>query len=573
MAGSKPGASALWYVPGFMMRIRGWKLAYGVGHFLNDICATVWFSYTLLFFQRVLCFPSSLAGIIVLTGQVADGISTVFVGLMADKEIQWAICRYGKRKVWHIIGTVCVICTFPLIFNKCMGCDDSPKLVQLWYFVAFVVVFQFGWASVQISHLSLIPSLTTNQRERTELNALRYGFTVTANILVYIVAWVVLGTVAADDSGGDGPNSTGNGTASANASSKAGNSTTSSGIGPSDAPHFKLIVLSTMGVGVVTSLLFHIFTKEPASPALEPAPTAGAGSLEPHQRPHPSTIREWLRRTEFWMLSIVYMSVRLYVNLSMTYITLYLHDYLKAPKTSVAIFPLIMYIGGFFGSVGIKLLNHQLGRRISLGIGAVLGIIACAGIFFGSGSVFEQYVVYGIAVILGMGGSIMLVTTLAATSDIIGTSVKGAFVYGALSFSDKLSNGLVVEIIQNIMSCTAENEDACGELYKYVLVVMCGGTSVLVLLIIVFYRSTALWHPREGGKNKRGALPDTSSRLSLTEKWESAGSRRVSAVSRRRASSIPEGVLFDGPLPALDLHSLHEDEGEATAAPDCTQHM
>ena len=53
-----------------IMRIRGWKLAYGVGHFLNDVCATVWFSYTLLFFQRVLCFPSSLAGIVVLTGQV-----------------------------------------------------------------------------------------------------------------------------------------------------------------------------------------------------------------------------------------------------------------------------------------------------------------------------------------------------------------------------------------------------------------------------------------------------------------------------------------------------------------------
>ncbi|XP_043197382.1 major facilitator superfamily domain-containing protein 12-like isoform X3 [Amphibalanus amphitrite] len=540
------------------MRIRGWKLAYGVGHFLNDVCATVWFSYTLLFFQRVLCFPSSLAGIVVLTGQVADGVSTVFVGLMADKDLQWAICRYGKRKLWHLLGTVCVIVTFPFIFNKCVGCDDAPKDVQLYYFVAFVIIFQFGWAAVQISHLSLIPSLTKNQRERTELNALRYGFTVTANILVYTVAWVVLGTAAtADADGGDPAADAANGTAVGNSTSGDG------GVGPSDAPQFRLIVLSTMAVGIVTTVVFHIFTKEPAStppppPAVQRSSTcpvpAGAA---PGARPEPATVGEWLKRTEFWMLSVIYMSVRLYVNLSMTYITLYLHDYLHAPKTSVAVFPLIMYIGGFFGSLGIKLLNHQLGRRISLGIGALLGIVSCLGIFFGEGEVYSSYLVYGVAVLLGMGGSIMLVTTLAATSDIIGTSVKGAFVYGALSFCDKLSNGAVVEIIQNIMSCTAENEKECGELYKYVLVVMCGGTSVVVLLIILFYRSTKLWHPREE-KHR------TTSRLSLTPSTrkfsEAAVSQARSSVCSRRESVIPEGVLFDGPLPALDLHDTPPDE-------------
>lgn len=497
-----------------MLRIRGWKLAYGVGHFLNDVCATVWFSYTLLFFQRVLCFPSSLAGIVVLTGQVADGLSTVFVGLMADKDLQWAICRYGKRKVWHLIGTVCVICTYPFIFNKCLGCSDTPKTTQVYYFVVFVIIFQFGWAAVQISHLSLIPSLTKSQRERTELNALRYGFTVTANILVYVVAWVVLGTAAQGDPDID-PDSTsgdnGNGTAKGNNTTPTGDG----GVGPDDAPQFRLIVLSTMAVGIVTTIIFHIFTKEPTSPALAPHEQDQV-VCDAQGRPEPTTVSEWLHRPEFWALSVIYMSVRLYVNLSMTYITLYLHDYLHAAKTSVAVFPLIMYVGGFFGSLGIKLLNHRLGRRISLGIGACFGIIASIGIFFGEGDVYSEYLVYGVAVLLGMGGSIMLVTSLAATSDIIGSSVKGAFVYGALSFCDKLSNGAVVEIIQNIMSCTAENEDACGELYKYVLVVMCGGTSVVVLLVIIFYRSTKLWHPREEDPlfgNPDAAEPNERSRL------------------------------------------------------------
>lgn len=43
----------------------------------------------------------------------------------------------------------------------------------------------------------------------------------------------------------------------------------------------------------------------------------------------------------------------------------------------------------------------------------------------------------------------MLITSLAITADLIGTHVEsGAFVYGAMSFTDKLSNGIAVFVIQ-----------------------------------------------------------------------------------------------------------------------------
>lgn len=70
-------------------------------------------------------------------------------------------------------GTFCVLCTFPFLFVKCIGCSHSSSWAQLIYYGAFVVIFQFGWASVQISHLALIPNLTADPSERTELNALR----------------------------------------------------------------------------------------------------------------------------------------------------------------------------------------------------------------------------------------------------------------------------------------------------------------------------------------------------------------------------------------------------------------
>lgn len=45
------------------------KAAYGVGHVFNDVCAAIWFSYTLLFLQEVLGMAPVLAGSMLLIGQ------------------------------------------------------------------------------------------------------------------------------------------------------------------------------------------------------------------------------------------------------------------------------------------------------------------------------------------------------------------------------------------------------------------------------------------------------------------------------------------------------------------------
>ena len=41
-----------------------------------------------------------------------------------------------------------------------VDCQDTDQRAQLVYYIAFVVIFQFGWAATQISHLSMIPVMT-----------------------------------------------------------------------------------------------------------------------------------------------------------------------------------------------------------------------------------------------------------------------------------------------------------------------------------------------------------------------------------------------------------------------------
>lgn len=167
------------------------RLSYAVGHFLNDLCASMWFTYLLLYLHSVRAYSSRGAGLLLLLGQVADGLCTPLVGYEADRAAG-RCARCGPRKAWHLVGTFCVLLSFPFIFSPCLGCGETtPEWVALLYYGPFIVIFQFGWAATQIAHLSLIPELVTNDHEKVELTALRYAFTVMANITVYGAAWLL----------------------------------------------------------------------------------------------------------------------------------------------------------------------------------------------------------------------------------------------------------------------------------------------------------------------------------------------------------------------------------------------
>lgn len=78
------------------------RLTYAVGHFFNDLCASMWFTYLLVYYHSVLGFKDTNAGALLLVGQIADGICTPLIGYESDRT---AGCgKYGKRKTWHLVG-------------------------------------------------------------------------------------------------------------------------------------------------------------------------------------------------------------------------------------------------------------------------------------------------------------------------------------------------------------------------------------------------------------------------------------------------------------------------------------
>ncbi|KAM8940096.1 major facilitator superfamily domain-containing protein 12 [Pelodytes ibericus] len=440
------------------------RLSYATGHFLNDLCASMWFTYFLVYFHSILGFNSFNAGVLLLVGQVADGICTPLVGYESDRKA--GCLSYGRRKSWHLIGTLSVILSFPFIFNPCLGCtENTPQWVGLIYFIPFIIIFQFGWAATQISHLSLIPELAKNEHDKVELTAFRYAFTVMANIAVYAVAWLLLHFQVGETTSENTDN-----------------------LGRQDIPIFRTLALIMVGFGTLFSLMFHIGTKEKPQnfhylvetedPDTEPLPEEPKLSNTPKQL---LQWNKWFMEPSFYQVAFLYMCTRLIVNLSQTYIAVYLTNSLHLPKNYIATIPLVMYVSGFVSSFLMKPINKCIGRNLTY----FVGLLAIA--------VFSAWValdpelgvaVYGAAVILGSGSATILVTSLSMTADLIGPhSQSGAFVYGAMSFTDKVANGCAVVIIQSMHPCRAQVCcPACTPFYHWVMVTVTGAVAIVAAL-------------------------------------------------------------------------------------------
>lgn len=427
------------------------RICYGVGHILNDLCASMWFTYFLVYFHKVVGFSNIAAGSLLLIGQVADAVATPLVGIESDKTGE---CRYGRRKSWHLVGVLCVALSFPFVFNLCIDCKDASYWAQFIYYVPFIVVFQFGWASTQISHLSLIPELTDQESDKVTLNAIRYAGTVSSNIFVFLVTWILISTE------GQG----------------------SERVTRSDSTAFTHIVFIVVGTGVLFMMIFHIGVNEPARSCTNSLASTKKGSKRCARN-----WTSWFKEVQFYQVAALYMCTRLIVNITQVYIPMYTLETLSLSKDTIAKIPLIVYVSGFLSTFLSKPLNKCYGRKGTFLIGLLL--IAGTSVwmwFLGKGQLGAMY---GVAILLGTGGSTLLVTALTMLADLIGENVEtGAFVYGAMSFTDKLSNGITVQLIQIFHPCNGKGSTTClqcDRYYREVMVFVTAGATVFSLVVLL----------------------------------------------------------------------------------------
>lgn len=107
---------------------------------------------------------------------------------------------------------------------------------------------------------------------------------------------------------------------------------------------------------------------------------------------------------------------------------------------------------------------------------------------------------YVIAIFFGIGNSLVMVTGVGKVNDLVGDNVStSAFVYGCMSFTDKLSSGVVVLYIQNVRDSKCDDEtgdvEECGDFVRDVMTWVPIVSVVVACLVIVALGD---------GKQKRG---------------------------------------------------------------------
>ncbi|XP_049539318.1 major facilitator superfamily domain-containing protein 12-like [Anopheles darlingi] len=456
------------------------KIGYGLGHVYNDLCAGVWFSYTLLFMQGALGMPAAEAGAMVMLGQVGDAIATPIVGMLTD--------RYGTKRQWHIFGTFIVFLTFPMIFSLCPWCTVAPHWWEIVYFAAVILGFQFGWPIVQVTHLAMIPELSRTQKDRSDLTAIRYSLSIISNVVVYIVTWAVLRN----------------------------RSSTDNQIGPGDAYRFRDISLILTLAGVSMSVLFNFSLtfsgyEQRRSTALlhnviRPAATSEEPDLERESLLRPSTAagtssngpeavllrkpkKNFFKSPLLYQNALLYVFSRLFMTTSLVYMPLWLdeqaHHQQVGPPTGdqvnvehLATVPLVSFLASFVASLVLKYTNRFVSNSLVYFIGSLVSISVCMWIALTAvDATFSTIALFVIAALFGAGSSITMVSSLCITADMIGKHAEqSGIIYSAVTFADKLVTGVVVVIIESV-KCKDRTE--CPEYYQGVLSYGCGFAAIL----------------------------------------------------------------------------------------------
>ena len=162
-----------------------------VGHFNNDMCASMWFIYLTYYLTYIVVLKSEFVALALLSGQITDGITTPIVGILSDK----LSGPCGKRNTWYIFGSLLVIPSFMGIFMDFGFVRDASEGFRNAWYCVLPAIFNVGWACVQISHLSIVNSLSYGQRRRDVMVNGRNIFTYFANIFMLTLSLIFFLTI------------------------------------------------------------------------------------------------------------------------------------------------------------------------------------------------------------------------------------------------------------------------------------------------------------------------------------------------------------------------------------------
>ena len=152
------------------------RFSCGFGIVLNEVFRQMYISFSIIFLMQVIGLSASQAGLAMLIGQITDAFTSPITGFLGDRvQIPFISKKLGRRKSWHLVGTVMMAGGLPLLFNRCLVCNDYQGVswLQPFYYYCVMIIINVAGNILEINHLSITFTAAGTVQEGAALSAIR----------------------------------------------------------------------------------------------------------------------------------------------------------------------------------------------------------------------------------------------------------------------------------------------------------------------------------------------------------------------------------------------------------------
>lgn len=141
------------------------KYAFGIGAIGKDAICNLVGAFLMLYLTDTLGLGAAFAGVLLGAARIWDAINDPMMGMIVDN----TRTKYGKFRIWLIIGTLINSVFFILLFTTCGITDKSTLMI---YVSVMYVLYGMTYTIMDVPYWSWLPNLSSDPRERESISVI-----------------------------------------------------------------------------------------------------------------------------------------------------------------------------------------------------------------------------------------------------------------------------------------------------------------------------------------------------------------------------------------------------------------
>lgn len=167
------------------------KLCFGIGAFGKDAVYAIVGTYLMMYLTDYRSVAPAFVGTLFMVARIWDAFNDPFMGMVVDNTRS----RWGKFRPWILVGTIlnAIVLVFLFMDN---GIEGKGYLV--WCSI-FYILWGMTYTIMDIPYWSLVPALTDDEKERSQISAIPRIFASCAWLVINSFGLVLVGKLGKGD--------------------------------------------------------------------------------------------------------------------------------------------------------------------------------------------------------------------------------------------------------------------------------------------------------------------------------------------------------------------------------------